>query len=45
MSNTSGVAAYRFIQCTVDQYMTRAVQTVTRQVTLGALEKQSRDMK
>jgi hypothetical protein len=25
---------YRFLACTVDKYMTRAVRTVTRQVTL-----------
>jgi CBS domain-containing protein len=29
---------YRFLACTADQYMTRAVITVTRQVTLRELE-------
>jgi CBS domain-containing protein len=30
---------YRFLECTAGQYMTRAVVTVTRQVTLGDLER------
>src|SRR6186713_1429371 len=38
MSNISGGATYRFIQSTVGQYMTHAVQTVTRRVILGDLE-------
>jgi CBS domain-containing protein len=29
---------YRFLQCTAGQYMTRAVMTVTRQVTMRELE-------
>jgi CBS domain-containing protein len=29
---------YRFLQCTADQYMTRAVKTVTRQLTMRELE-------
>jgi CBS domain-containing protein len=29
---------YRFLACTVDKYMTRAVRTVTRQVTLRELD-------
>ena len=29
---------YRFLECTVGQYMTRSVKTVTRQVTLRELE-------
>ena len=29
---------YRFLACTADQYMTRAVITVTREVTLRELE-------
>jgi CBS domain-containing protein len=29
---------YRFLACTADQYMTRAVTTVTRQVTMRELE-------
>ena len=29
---------YRFLECTADQYMTRAVITVTREVTLRELE-------
>jgi CBS domain-containing protein len=31
-------AMYRFIECTVDQYMTRQVKTVTREATLRELE-------
>ncbi len=37
-SNGAGGMLYRFLQCTVDQYMTRAVKTVTRQVTMRELE-------
>ena len=29
---------YRFLECTVSQYMTRSVKTVTRQITLRELE-------
>jgi CBS domain-containing protein len=29
---------YRFLECTVSQYMTRSVKTVTRQVTMRELE-------
>ena len=29
---------YRFLACTVDKYMTRAVRTVTRQITLRELD-------
>ena len=29
---------YRFLECTADQYMTSAVKTVTRQVSLRDLE-------
>jgi CBS-domain-containing membrane protein len=32
-------AMYRFLECTVAQYMTRDVKTVTREVTLRELEK------
>jgi CBS domain-containing protein len=38
MSNNSGGARYRFLECTASQYMTSSVQTVTRQVTLHDLE-------
>jgi len=38
MSNSPKGATYRFLECTVSQYMTPAVQTVTRQVTLRDLE-------
>ena len=38
MSNSSKGATYRFLECTVSQYMTPAVETVTRQVTLRDLE-------
>jgi CBS domain-containing protein len=38
MSNISKGATYRFLECTASQYMTSAVQTVTRQVTLRDLE-------
>jgi CBS domain-containing protein len=38
MSNSSKGATYRFLECTASQYMTPAVQTVTRQVTLRDLE-------
>ena len=36
-TNPSG-ATYRFLECTVSQYMTSTVQTVTRRVTLLDLE-------
>ena len=36
-TNPSG-ATYRFLECTVSQYMTSTVQTVTRKVTLRDLE-------
>jgi CBS-domain-containing membrane protein len=29
---------YRFVECTVEKYMTRAVRTVTRQTTVRELE-------
>ena len=38
-SNGAGRAMYRFLECTAAQYMTRAVTTVTRQVTMGELGK------
>jgi CBS-domain-containing membrane protein len=38
MSNNPGGATYRFLECTVSQYMTSTVQTVTRKVTLRDLE-------
>ena len=38
MSNSPKAATYRFLECTASQYMTHAVQTVTRQVTLRDLE-------
>src|SRR4249919_4274230 len=38
MSNSSKGATYRFLECAASQYMTPAVQTVTRQVTLRDLE-------
>ena len=38
MSNSSGGATYRFLECTAGQYMTPAVRTVTRQVSLRDLE-------
>jgi CBS domain-containing protein len=38
MSNSPGGATYRFLECTASQYMTPAVKTVTRQVTLRDLE-------
>ena len=38
MSNSSKGATYRFLECTASQYMTPAVQTVTRQITLRDLE-------
>src|SRR4051794_28767478 len=38
MSNSSKGATYRFLECTASQYMTPAVQTVTRLVTLRDLE-------
>ena len=37
-SSGAGGMLYRFLQCTADQYMTRAVKTVTRQVTMRQLE-------
>ena len=38
MTNRTGGAMYRFLECTASQYMTRAVETVTRQVTMLDLE-------
>ena len=38
-SNSEGQAIYRFLECTAAQYMTGAVTTVTRQVTMGELGK------
>jgi CBS domain-containing protein len=38
MSNNPGGATYRFLECTVSEYMTSTVQTVTRKVTLRDLE-------
>ena len=38
MINSSKGATYRFLECAASQYMTPAVQTVTRQVTLRDLE-------
>ena len=38
MTNSAGGAMYRFLECTASQYMTRTVQTVTRQVTMLDLE-------
>jgi CBS domain-containing protein len=38
MTNRTGGAMYRFLACTASQYMTRAVETVTRQVTMLDLE-------
>ena len=38
MSDSSKGPMYRFLECTASQYMTPAVQTVTRQVTLHDLE-------
>ena len=40
----SAGALYRFLACAVDQYMTRAVISVTGAVTLGELERCSKDM-
>jgi CBS domain-containing protein len=37
-TNGLGGSMYRFLECTAGQYMTRAVVTVTRQVTLRELE-------
>jgi CBS domain-containing protein len=37
-NNSPGGSMYRFLECTAGQYMTRAVVTVTRQVTLRELE-------
>ena len=37
-SKGAGGATYRFLECTVDRYMTREVVTVMRTVTLGELE-------
>ena len=37
-SNGAGGAMYRFLQGTAGQYMTRAVTTVTRQITMRELE-------
>jgi CBS-domain-containing membrane protein len=38
MSDSPKGATYRFLECTASQYMTAAVQAVTRQVTLRDLE-------
>ena len=38
MNNNPSGATYRFLECTVSQYMTSTVQTVTRKVTLRDLE-------
>jgi len=38
MSNGPGRAMYRFLECTASQYMTPAVEAVTRQVTMRDLE-------
>ena len=38
MSNNPSGATYRFLECTVNQYMTSTVQSVTRRVTLRDLE-------
>jgi CBS domain-containing protein len=38
MSNNPSGATYRFLECTVSQYMTSTVQTVTRKVTLRDLD-------
>ena len=37
-SKSAGGPTYRFLECTVDQYMTREAVTVTRTVTLRELE-------
>jgi CBS domain-containing protein len=37
-SKDSGGPTYRFLECTVEQYMTREVLTVTRAVTMRELE-------
>ena len=36
--NGHGAGMYRFLECTADQYMTSAVKTVTRQVSLRDLQ-------
>jgi CBS domain-containing protein len=36
--NQTGGLMYRFLECTAGQYMTRAVMTVTRRITLRELE-------
>ena len=38
MNNNPSGATYRFLECTVSQYMTSTVQTVTRKVTLRDLD-------
>jgi CBS domain-containing protein len=38
MNNDASGAMYRFLECTVKQYMTSAVKTVTRQVNMRDLE-------
>jgi CBS domain-containing protein len=38
MSNGHGAGMYRFLECTAGQYMTAAVQTVTREVSIRDLE-------
>jgi len=37
-NNAVGGAMYRFLECTVSEYMTREVQTVARELTLRGLE-------
>ena len=37
-SPDAGVAMYRFLECTANQYMTPQVKTVTRQTTMRELE-------
>jgi len=37
-SDRTGGATYRFLDCTVGQYMSREVETVTREVTLREIE-------
>jgi CBS domain-containing protein len=37
-STAAGGAMYRFLACTVSQYMTQTVETVTRQTTMRELE-------
>ena len=37
-SNGAGRVIYRFLECTADQYMTRAITTVTSQTTMRELQ-------